>query len=89
MKRTSILDKVKTSKSIIKDIVKHNTYVGKNVLMRQLTKKSNNNLSESSKLKNSSSALFQSNDVDFVRNLNFDYVGQINDNIQLLLYSIF
>ena len=38
---------------------------------------------EKTKLKNSSSALFQSNDVDFVRNLNFDYLGQINENIML------
>jgi hypothetical protein len=38
---------------------------------------------EKTKLKNSSSALFQSNDVDFVRNLNFDYLGQINENIIL------
>ena len=38
---------------------------------------------EKAKLKNSSSALFQSNDVDFVRNLNFDYLGQINENIIL------
>jgi len=38
---------------------------------------------EKAKLKNSSSALFQSNDVDFVRNLNFDYLGQINENIML------
>ena len=38
---------------------------------------------DKTKLKNSSSSLFQSNDVDLVRNLNFDYVGQINDNIQL------
>ena len=45
---------IQKDNSIIKDPIKHNTYVGKNVLMRQLTKKSNNNLSESSKLKNSS-----------------------------------
>jgi len=35
---------------------------------------------EKTKLKNSSSTLFQSNDVDLVRNLNFDYMGQINEN---------
>ena len=34
-------------------------------------------------LKKSSSNLFQSNDVDLVRNLNFDYLEQINDNILL------
>jgi hypothetical protein len=46
---------IQKDNSIIKDSVKQNTYVGKNVLMRQLTKKSlNNNLSESPKLKNSS-----------------------------------
>ena len=32
------------------------------------------------KLKNSSSTIFQSNDVDMVRNLNFDYLLQNNDN---------
>ena len=34
-------------------------------------------------LKKSSSNLFQSNDVDLVRNLNFDYLEQINDNTLL------
>ena len=35
------------------------------------------------KLKKSSSNIFQSNDVDLVRNLNFDDMGQLNDNIIL------
>ena len=35
------------------------------------------------KLKKSSSEIFQSNDVDLVRNLNFDSIAQYNDNIQL------
>lgn len=35
---------------------------------------------EKAKLKNSSSQIFRSNDVDLVRNLNFDYMGQINEN---------
>ena len=38
---------------------------------------------EKTKLKNSSSSLFQNNEVDLVRNLNFDNMGQINDNIIL------
>ena len=35
------------------------------------------------KLKKSSSSIFQSNDVDMVRNLNFDSLRQFNDNTQL------
>ena len=35
---------------------------------------------DSIKLKNSLSSLFQGNDVDLVHNLNFDNMGQINDN---------
>ena len=48
-----------------------------------------NNIKDSSiqlkkiKFKKSSSAIFQSNDVDLVRNLNFDSLAQFNDNIQL------
>ena len=34
-------------------------------------------------LKKSSSNLFRSNDVDLVHNLNFDYMGQINENTSL------
>lgn len=34
-------------------------------------------------IKNSSFNIFQRNDVDIVRNLNFDYLSQINDNIIL------
>ena len=35
------------------------------------------------KLKKSTSAIFQSNDIDLVRNLNFDSITQYNDNTQL------
>ena len=35
------------------------------------------------KLKTSTSAIFQSNDIDLVRNLNFDSITQYNDNTQL------
>ena len=35
------------------------------------------------KLKKSSSSIFRNNDVDLVRNLNFDYMSQLNDNIIL------
>ena len=38
---------------------------------------------DKTKLKNSSSLIFQRNDVDLVHNLNFDNMGQINDNTML------
>ena len=39
------------------------------------------------KIKNSSSSLFQSNDVDLVRSLNFDHIEQINDD-SILRYNL-
>lgn len=46
-------------------------------------KKENNLHLKKIKLKKSSTTIFQNNDVDFVRNLNFDSLKKFNDNIQL------
>ena len=46
-------------------------------------RKENNLHLKKIKLKNSSTTIFQNNDVDFVRSLNFDSLKKFNDNIQL------
>ena len=46
-------------------------------------RKENNLHLKKIKLKKSSSTIFQNNDVDFVRSLNFDSLKKFNDNIQL------